>query len=875
MIKRLASTLIFLWFVGIHCIYADVTVSGVITDSDGMPVEAMVTLLKNKRILAYTTAGEDGSYAVSTAPSDSIVLRAAYVGYSQYNVTINCTQNIMHNIVMEGGAFALKEVVAVPDKITQHGDTLNFNVSQYKVDGDRVIGDIIKKMPGLEVSNGGKISFNGKEVKNLYVEDMDLLQGRYGIATNNVAAEDVAAVQVYQNHQPIHALADISPSEDVTINLKLKEKAKGTLSINSMVGLGYKPILWSAEANVMYFGRKVQNISVYKGNNEGTDLSKEFNNFSADNLQSTLSPLSVVAPNLPNLPLSRFLKNRSYAVSLNNLWRLNETATMAVNISYFDDVSKKQGESINEQYIPTSEGYRTIAKRIEAQNNTHCLEGSVATTQNSSSLYLSNNIHFKSEWNNDEGLSGTSASFSEQSVNVRQALSKPSFSIKDKFEIIRNLGSNVLDLQINAHWTHHNNFLIVSPSEYIGEWASSKEIRQDYKSDRGSAFIKTGFLKRINKVKLSAMLFSDVDIEKTVSGLYGITESNLTNDYIFGHFNIGIEPSAKYTISDWYFKFILPVKYSYQWINQQVNSGNSMSFNYINLNPELHINYSIGRHWFNIDASYSKNQNNEDRASIGVIMTDYLTFKRSEIDKTLIDDHISGLLSYRYGNPIWQLFGNISLSWVNTSSNVTTGYKYDGFSTVITVNPQPHRSNNYTLLASVNKGLKFWSSTLKLGINSGIYDSKLIIDENKMPYMSIYWSGNISMSINPANWFNANLIFAYSQNKSHIPNSKVNGNTITQWTGGIDMNFVPFRNFMVKVSAENNYVNISSKDKFVWFGDLKFIYQWKRFDYELDVNNIFNRKYYIRLQYDAMNINRSVYSLRERSVMLKIRFKVL
>jgi hypothetical protein len=54
-------------------------------------------------------------------------------------------------------------------------------------------------MPGIEVSESGAIKFNGKAIKKFYVEDMDLLQGRYGLATNNINASDVATVQVLEH----------------------------------------------------------------------------------------------------------------------------------------------------------------------------------------------------------------------------------------------------------------------------------------------------------------------------------------------------------------------------------------------------------------------------------------------------------------------------------------------------------------------------------------------------------------------------------------------------------------------------------------------------------------------------------------------------
>ena len=109
-------------------------------------------------------------------------------------------------------------VTVLPDKIREHGDTLSYNVGSYTQQGDRVIGDVLKRMPGIEVSESGAIKFNGKSIKNFYVEDMDLLQGRYGLATNNINAADVTTVQVLQNHQPIKALQGKELSDGVAIN---------------------------------------------------------------------------------------------------------------------------------------------------------------------------------------------------------------------------------------------------------------------------------------------------------------------------------------------------------------------------------------------------------------------------------------------------------------------------------------------------------------------------------------------------------------------------------------------------------------------------------------------------------------------------------
>ena len=218
-------------------------------------------------------------------------------------------------------------------------------VDAYKDAGDRVIGDVIKKMPGLEVSESGQISFNGKTVKNFYVEDMDLLQGRYGIATNNVSANDVASVQVYQNHQPIRALQDWSPSEEVTINIKLKSSARGTLTMNGMAGIGYKPTMWAAEAVAMFFGKKFQTITTYKGNNSGDNVMAEQNDLIGDgSLQFFNSaPLSVASPGSPGVALKRYMRNRSNTVGKNNIFKFDSLSTLNMSLSYLDDIQRKEG----------------------------------------------------------------------------------------------------------------------------------------------------------------------------------------------------------------------------------------------------------------------------------------------------------------------------------------------------------------------------------------------------------------------------------------------------------------------------------------------------------------------------------------------------
>ena len=142
---------------------------------------------------------------------------------------------------------------------------------------DLVIGDVLKKMPGIIVDKDGGITWQGKQISAFYIENMDLLRNRYGIATNNVAANDVATVQVLQHHQPVKALEGITDDENAAINLKLKDEAKGKLTFMVRLGIGGLPVQWENELAAMCFAKNWQNITTYKGNNSGVNLAPEIN----------------------------------------------------------------------------------------------------------------------------------------------------------------------------------------------------------------------------------------------------------------------------------------------------------------------------------------------------------------------------------------------------------------------------------------------------------------------------------------------------------------------------------------------------------------------------------------------------------------------
>lgn len=227
-------------------IQAQTVIEGSVLDAQGKAGDAIVTVTSkgNSSVLAFAETDSKGDYRLEVnSQSDSLTITAAGMSIGQQvKIVANRSQRLNFRVTEK--VLQLKEVEVHAKKILQNGDTLNYSVGAYQQQGDRTIGDVLKRMPGIEVSDNGSIKFNGKSISKFYVEDMDLLQGRYGLATGNINAQDVGSVQVLENHQPVKALQGRTPSDDVAINLKLKNAAKGTVAVNTMLGGGGATVWW-------------------------------------------------------------------------------------------------------------------------------------------------------------------------------------------------------------------------------------------------------------------------------------------------------------------------------------------------------------------------------------------------------------------------------------------------------------------------------------------------------------------------------------------------------------------------------------------------------------------------------------------------------
>lgn len=358
---------------------AQQTIKGIVTDAEnGQPVDAATVQIRKagRQVpLTYTLTKADGTFILPLRQADdSLFVHVSLLGYKAIRQKITAGATL--RIRLEPEVFTLKEVEIRPGRVYGRQDTINYDVSQFISPKDEAIKDVLKKLPGVDVDDDGKISYNWKNISKFYVEGMDLTDGRYNQLTNNLQANAVKSVQVMENHQPIRVLQKKLTTEDIAINLKLKDDFRDRWMGTLEGGMGASPLLWEGMGNAIQISRKSQSAYIYKGNNRGDDVTDEQNILTqigaegktGPSIPSFLSQPSFSAP----LKKERLLFNNVHSLSGNRVYKLNETTQLRLNANYLHDLTQQErgtsrisgASSVNQRIQTPDMGVRNYLQNI-------------------------------------------------------------------------------------------------------------------------------------------------------------------------------------------------------------------------------------------------------------------------------------------------------------------------------------------------------------------------------------------------------------------------------------------------------------------------------------------------------------------------------
>ncbi len=368
---RICALSCFLLFLG-NNIGAQTVIKGTVHNLSGEIIEgAVVKIVENSKIISFGITTISGSFELKVESSQNkLEMSFEHLSYKKKSINItNKSQTI--DIILEENITQLKEVTISVPQIQQRGDTLSYRLAAFIGKGDSSLEDAIKKLPGMNVEDNGSIKYLGKEITNFYIEGLDLLGGKYSLATKNLPASYVTNVEVLNNHQDVKMDKDLY-SDNVALNIKLSSKAKLKPVGTSELLLGYcDDLVYKMGVTGMFFTPTFQSIVTAKmGNDKEFALYETTDHFSEKGINDFAS-MSVgnITGSKPPLNNNRFMFSDDKMLSINSIKKIDEASTIKSNINYA--YSKTNYSYYDESQYYTGSNNIDITESISPHSRIH------------------------------------------------------------------------------------------------------------------------------------------------------------------------------------------------------------------------------------------------------------------------------------------------------------------------------------------------------------------------------------------------------------------------------------------------------------------------------------------------------------------------
>jgi hypothetical protein len=660
----------------LHAAYAQVQqrLQGVVSGEGGLPVEgATVQLLDGRggRMLTYALTNAEGAFSLNVRqPGDSLHVTISALGYRTHTQAARPGESLL--IRLEQQTFNLREVEVRPGRVYGRQDTINYDVAGFISPRDESIKDVIRKLPGVDVDEAGKISYNGKDISKFYVEGMDLAEGRYNQITNNLRAGAVETVQILENHQPIRILQDKVKTEDVALNLKLRPEFRDKWMVSLRGGAGASPLLWTAGLNAMQLSRQSQSSYQYKGDHSGHDLSDEqlllFDNSLAQtpepSVPSFLAQPSLSAP----LKRERLLFNNAHTLSANRLYKLNETTRLRLSASFAHD-SREQERGSETVYYRADDSLR-ITEQSHTRLRTDQAELALNIENNAADYFLTNRFRAFA----DIGSSRTDYS---GNLSLSQEIQTTSAGLRNEYKRIRTRGDYTLETHSLVRYHH------LPASLRIDESRQDLPLEQLYADYSRSIHRKRGAIQHQYSAGATAQL---------------------TN--IRSGFSLYARPSWQWNTSSWNASLSVPLVWT---------AFPEASFSRLAANPSFSLRYKLNYAWrFSLTGSY--------RESYGDITawreTPYLTDYRTRIVAAgflPVQQQQVYTLYGEYKRTVQEFFATLSLTYMRQESNRLYEQSFDDGLLTLRSHLLPNAASAQSLQGTLSKG--FYDLGMKASLN--------------------------------------------------------------------------------------------------------------------------------------------------------------
>lgn len=200
-------------------------ITGKVIESDSQEPVAQTTvrLLKtDSSMVTGSLTDLNGKFRVKAPAAGNYIVQVTCVGFKSYTKRVRVTgeQDVsLGTVSLQPDAIMLKgaTVTGQASKVTLKEDTFVYNASAYRTPEGSVVEELVRKLPGAQVDDDGKVTINGKEVKKILIDGKEFMTGDTKTAMKNLPTSIVERVKAYDQKSDLARVSGIDDGEEETV----------------------------------------------------------------------------------------------------------------------------------------------------------------------------------------------------------------------------------------------------------------------------------------------------------------------------------------------------------------------------------------------------------------------------------------------------------------------------------------------------------------------------------------------------------------------------------------------------------------------------------------------------------------------------------
>lgn len=190
----------------------------------------------------YQTTDIDGRVRLTGLAFGEYTLAVSFAGFDaeQLPVTIDSSARDLGRVALYESAIEIERVVVeAAMRASQRGDTLSYRASAFKTTADADVEGLLKKMPGLTVSDG-TVEAQGEQIQKVFVDGKEFFGEDVTSAIKSLPAQAVDRVEVYDKLSDQAEFSGVDDGEGYkALNIVTKPNMRQGVFGKLSAGYGY------------------------------------------------------------------------------------------------------------------------------------------------------------------------------------------------------------------------------------------------------------------------------------------------------------------------------------------------------------------------------------------------------------------------------------------------------------------------------------------------------------------------------------------------------------------------------------------------------------------------------------------------------------